>query len=142
MIELIELGENYVVNVDSELIPSSRYDYIDKKKNVIRHWGMDERGRRWTSHVFYPKKHFTKEHLEKNVLKKYLSCPYCRIKNPSSFDNDDKKTMKSSFESYLEQKKKKKYYIGEYGKIILGTGLLSMGLFAAVFLISTRLSET
>lgn len=114
MPEIIETTNNWILEIDDDLLPSTKYDYLNKKKKVIRHWGYDTKtGNEYTSHVVYPKKHFTKKYVEEKAAPKFDNCPHCRTSSYSSDDNDD------GSEPVIKAPQKSKFALKKRDKIIL-----------------------
>lgn len=79
MVDLFERLDDFVVEVNN--YPFHRKQTIDKIKGIIRVYGRDG-DREKINRVIYPKKHYTIEYIEENILKQYDNCPLCDIGVP------------------------------------------------------------
>lgn len=74
--KIIERINDFVILVNS--YPFYERELWDRNKGIVRVWGRDKDVRK-INYVIYPKKYYTKEYIETNILPKYNTCPKCQI---------------------------------------------------------------
>lgn len=131
---LIERLDDFVIMIQS--LPYHSEEVWDKEHGIVRVYGKDG-SKKKINYVIYPKKHYTKEYLEDNVMHKYDECPECKVGTiipPKIKKTDEIKT----FVSEKIKTEKKSSLIG----IILGLSIIPVGLLFLARVRKKKMIET
>lgn len=71
-----ETPTDFIIDINS--YPFHRKELWNREKGIIRIYGKDGNMEK-INQVIYPKKYYTYEYIESNILDKYEDCPLCKV---------------------------------------------------------------